>query len=126
LLQESHLAGFLLAWRIFDPDGVGRIPLCQFRYLCVVSMLKQPYNTNSFHITTGCTSFGSAASNELQTSKFRVIFLLQELRRSHNALGMMSRFTFALLRAELAAVDGDVICFLLQITDVLKNFTLMQ
>jgi hypothetical protein len=36
LLQESHLTGFLLAWRVFDPEGIGRIPLCQFRYLCEV------------------------------------------------------------------------------------------
>jgi hypothetical protein len=26
----------LLAWRVFDPDGIGRIPICQFRYLCEV------------------------------------------------------------------------------------------
>jgi hypothetical protein len=37
LLQESHLVSFVLAWRIFDPDGIGRIPLCKFRHLCEVS-----------------------------------------------------------------------------------------
>jgi hypothetical protein len=33
--------------------------------------------------------------------------MMQELRKSHNTLGMMNRFTFALLRAELSAVEGD-------------------
>ena len=32
----------------------------------------------------------------------------QELKRSHNTLGTMNRFTRALLRAELAADEGDV------------------
>jgi hypothetical protein len=31
---------------------------------------------------------------------------LQELKQAHNALGMVNRFTFALLRAELSAVEG--------------------
>ena len=32
--------------------------------------------------------------------------VLQELKQSHNALGMINRFTFALLRAELSANEG--------------------
>ncbi len=35
--------------------------------------------------------------------------MLQELRNSHNALGMINRFTFALLRAELAYFEGNEI-----------------
>ncbi len=37
--------------------------------------------------------------------------VVQELRSSHNAMGMVNRFTFAILRAELAAFDGDVMCY---------------
>lgn len=32
----------------------------------------------------------------------------QELKKSHNALGMINQFTRALLRVELAAVKGDL------------------
>ena len=105
LLQESHLAGFLLVWRIFDPDGIGRIPLCQFRYLCEVSMALML-------IVCSCTvrlcpfRFLRQVSNLLRVE-------LQELRLSHNALGMVNRFTFALLRAELSVNTGDASSFLL-------------
>jgi hypothetical protein len=33
-------------------------------------------------------------------------FMMQELKKAHNALGMVNRFTFALLRAELSANEG--------------------